>query len=101
MPVHPNDKQAQIKAMRKNMRRLQNYQKNPAVMDALARSALEVARDRIEELEEEVRRLRNPPPTIYHRPCFQHEKQTVTLAFRATAFTALGRCFICEPPAEA
>jgi predicted phosphoribosyltransferase len=56
--VHPNDKAAQIRLMRKNMRRLQNHQKNPALMDALARGALEVARARIEELELEVARLR-------------------------------------------
>lgn len=57
MKVHPNDKAAQIRLMRKNMRRLQNHQKNPAVMDALARAALEKALERIEELEAEVARL--------------------------------------------
>lgn len=57
MNVHPNDKVAQIRQMRKNVRRLQNHQKNPAVMNALARAALEVARSRIEELEAEVARL--------------------------------------------
>ena len=57
MKIHPNDKAAQIRQMRKAIKHLQNHQKNPAVMDALARGALEAARVRIDELEEIVEQL--------------------------------------------
>lgn len=99
MKVHPNDKATQIRLMRKNIRRLQNYQKNPAVMDALARGALEQALARIEELEAEVTRLR--APTTAYVPCHSHRFHAFTMRGMATVGLPMRQvCPICEGTAE-
>lgn len=81
--IHPNDKAAQIRLMRKNMRRLQNYQKNPVVMDALARGALEAALARIEELEAEVSKLREPG--VCYAPCTSHRFHRYSMEMQVAA----------------
>jgi hypothetical protein len=94
MKIHPNDKAAQIRQMRKNVRHLQNHQKNPAVIDALARSALEVARARIEELEAEVARLREPG-TCY-MPCSSHRFHLYSMEMQVTVAAPMRSvCPIC------
>jgi hypothetical protein len=97
--IHPNDKAAQIKLMRKNIRRLQSHQKNPAVIDAMARSALETALARIEELEAEVARL-TEPPTVF-MACQSHRLHSYTVRGVATASTPTKQvCPICAGIAE-
>lgn len=52
--THPNDKQNQIRELRRELRRARNYQPNPAMSDAVLRAALVAAREEIDRLEREL-----------------------------------------------
>jgi hypothetical protein len=94
MKIRPNDKAAQIRQMRRNVRALQNHQKNPAVMDALARGALEVARARIEELEAQLAKALEPP--VCYAPCISHRFHNYSTDMQVTvAVPARSVCPIC------
>ena len=51
MSVHPNDKQNQIRELRRELNRWRGYQPNVSMLDAMTRAALVAARERIDELE--------------------------------------------------
>ena len=58
MGPHPNDKQAQVRELRKKLRRALNYIPNTMMPDAMAKAALEAASARIDELERELEQFR-------------------------------------------